>query len=161
MRLNSPSSSLLQASTELCTCVKISGSQAGGVPQLLAPFGDFGMPDDICGVIIAAFTGKNCSQPVSCFSSPLQRRRLPAFCCALEKVLSHHGAPTAKRPAGAAELAFVAYAAEHQHYRALLRGSPTPNPAHGRLWTGSVIPSSQRFNLDWKNRTWKLFTQAA
>jgi hypothetical protein len=49
----------------------------------------------------------------------------------------------------------------HQHYRALLRGSPTPNPAHGRLWTGSVIPSSQRFNLDWKNRTLKLFTQAA
>jgi hypothetical protein len=71
MRLNSPSSSLLQASTELCTCVKISGSQAGGVPQLLAPFGDFGMPDDIYGVIIAAFTGKNCSQSVSRFSSPV------------------------------------------------------------------------------------------
>jgi Transposase, Mutator family len=29
------------------------------------------MPDDICGVIIAAFTGKNCSQPVSRFSSPV------------------------------------------------------------------------------------------
>jgi hypothetical protein len=32
----------------------------------------------------------------------------------------------------------------NQHYRALLRGSPTPNPAHGLLWTGLAIPSFQR-----------------
>jgi hypothetical protein len=69
------------------------------------------MPDDICGVIIAAFTGKKLFPTSFAFFVPrCSAGGLPPFCCALEKVLSHHGAPTAKRFAGAAELLLLSAA---------------------------------------------------
>jgi hypothetical protein len=128
--------------------VKISGSQAGGVPQLLAPFGDFGMSDDICGVIIAAFTGKNCSQPVSCFSSPLQRRRPAGVLLRAGESLIPPWCANCKRLATPTLSSVASWKSDAE---------PGPWSALDRI-SYSVF---QRFNLDWKNRTLKLFTQAA
>ena len=63
---------------------------------------------------------------------------LAALLPTLATELSHPGATTGTRPAGTAVVLRLASAAveevtNHQHHRALLRGSPAPHPAHGLL----------------------------
>ena len=60
----------------------------------------------------------------------------------------------------------MAQAAHHQHHRTLFRRSAPKNPAHGLLRQRAVVDRIiysifQRFNLEWKTRTLRVFTQAA
>jgi Transposase, Mutator family len=85
-----------------------------------------------------------------------------------------YAAATGARPAGTAVVLRVAPAlveegAHHQRHRTLLRGSSKKNPAHGLLRQRAkrrphhriIYSIFQRSNLEWKNRTLNLFTQAA
>jgi hypothetical protein len=85
--------------------------------------------------------------------------------------LSFHGQTTGTRSTGTAGLlpfsqTPVAQTTHYQHHRALLRRSAAPYPAHvcfvNVQSVDRIIYSIfQRFNLEWKTRTLRVFTQAA
>ena len=93
------------------------------------------------------------------------------FLPALAQGVSPHGAATARGFAGAAVLlpfspALVAQAAHHQHHRTLFceprrRTRPTVCFVNVQSVDRIIYSIFQRFNLEWKNRTLRVFTQAA